>query len=65
MTGAELRNKTVEDLKAQLHELLRDAFFYRTQKATRNLTQTHLLKQGRRDIARIKTVLKEKVSENG
>jgi len=63
MTMTELREKTVEELQAQLHELLRDALTYRTQQATSQLTQTHLLKQGRRDIARIKTVLTEKTED--
>lgn len=63
MKVAELREKSVGELQKQLHELLRDAFTYRTQQATGQLTQTHLLKQGKRDIARIKTVLTEKAGE--
>ena len=63
MKVAELREKSVEELQTQLHELLRDAFTYRTQQATGQLAQTHLLKQGKRDIARIKTVLTEKAGK--
>ncbi len=63
MKIAELRGKTVEELQGQLHELLRDAFTYRTQQAMSQLTQTHLLKQGKRNIARIKTVLTEKAGK--
>ncbi|WOG27475.1 MULTISPECIES: 50S ribosomal protein L29 [unclassified Endozoicomonas] len=60
MKAAELREKTVEQLNEELVTLLRDQFNYRMQKATGQLSQTHLLKQTRRDIARIKTALNEK-----
>ncbi|WP_062268075.1 50S ribosomal protein L29 [Endozoicomonas arenosclerae] len=60
MKAAELREKTVEQLNEELITLLRDQFNYRMQKATGQLSQTHLLKQTRRDIARIKTALNEK-----
>ncbi|KEQ14000.1 50S ribosomal protein L29 [Endozoicomonas numazuensis] len=60
MKAAELREKTVEQLNEELVTLLRDQFNFRMQKATGQLSQTHLLKQTRRDIARIKTALNEK-----
>ena len=60
MIAAELREKTVEQLNEELINLLREQFNYRMQKATGQLNQTHLMKQTRRDIARIKTVLNEK-----
>lgn len=60
MNAAELREKSVEQLNEELIVLLRDQFNYRMQKATGQLSQTHLLKQTKRDIARIKTVLNEK-----
>ena len=50
----------VEELKEQLTNLLRDQFNLRMQKGTGQLTQTHLLKQVRRDIARVNTLLNEK-----
>ena len=42
---------------------LREQFNLRMQKATGQLSQTHLLKQVRRDIARVKTVLNEKAGD--
>ncbi|MCM2973648.1 MULTISPECIES: 50S ribosomal protein L29 [Larsenimonas] len=60
MKAQELREKSVEALKDQLLELLREQFNLRMQKNTGQLTQVHLLKQVRRDIARVKTTLNEK-----
>ncbi|MGY0219878.1 50S ribosomal protein L29 [Endozoicomonadaceae bacterium StTr2] len=60
MNAAELREKSVEELNEQLLTLLRDQFNFRMQKATGQLSQTHLLKQTKRDIARVKTLLGEK-----
>lgn len=60
MNAKDLREKSVDELKTNLLELLRDQFKYRMQKATGQLTQTHLLKQVRKDIARVKTVLTQK-----
>jgi large subunit ribosomal protein L29 len=60
MNAIDLREKSVDELNNTLLELLRDQFKYRMQKATGQLTQTHLLKQVRKDIARVKTVLTQK-----
>ena len=60
MKAAELREKSVEQLNEELLSLLRDQFNYRMQKATGQLGQSHLLKQVKCDIARIKTILNEK-----
>lgn len=63
MKANELREKTVEQLNEQLLGLLRDQFNLRMQKATGQLNQSHLLRQVRRDIARVKTVLNQKAGE--
>ncbi|WP_263322471.1 50S ribosomal protein L29 [Endozoicomonas sp. Mp262] len=63
MKAAQLREKTVEELNEELLSLLRDQFNYRMQKATGQLSQSHLLKQVKRDIARIKTVLIDKAGK--
>ena len=63
MNAAELREKSVEELGTQLLDLLRDQFNFRMQKTTGQLKQTHLLKQIRRDIARVKSVLTEKAGK--
>ncbi|MDX9685936.1 MULTISPECIES: 50S ribosomal protein L29 [Halopseudomonas] len=60
MKATELREKSAEQLNEQLLTLLRDQFNLRMQKATGQLGQSHLLKQTKRDIARVKTVLNEK-----
>ena len=60
MKATELRDKSAEDLNAELNKLLESQFKLRMQQATGQLGQTHLLKQTRRDIARVKTVLREK-----
>jgi large subunit ribosomal protein L29 len=60
MSALELRDKSVEDLNAQLLQLLEDQFKLRMQKSTGQLAQTHLLKKTRQEIARVKTVLQEK-----
>ena len=63
MKAQDLREKTVEELNAELKDLLADQFKYRMQKATGQLGQTHLLKEVRRDIARVKTVMNQKAGE--
>ena len=60
MKASELKVKSVEELNAELLGLLREQFNLRMQSATGQLAQTHLLKQVRRDIARVKTILTEK-----
>ncbi len=50
---AELRALSEEALQEKVHELLRDIFKYRSQKALGELKQTHLLRQDRRNIAKI------------
>ncbi len=63
MKAQELREKSVEELNNELIEQLKEQFKLRMQASTGQLTQTHLLKQTRRDIARIKTVLSQKAGE--
>ena len=60
MKAIELREKSVDELNAQLLQLLEEQFKLRMQESTGQLAQTHLLKQTRQEIARIKTVLQEK-----
>jgi large subunit ribosomal protein L29 len=60
MKAKEMQEKSVAELQATLIELLREQFTLRMQKATGQLTQTHLLSQVRRNIARVKTVLNDK-----
>ncbi|TQV87894.1 50S ribosomal protein L29 [Aliikangiella coralliicola] len=60
MNASELRDKSVEELQNELLELRKEQFNLRMQKATGQSNQTHTLKNVRRDIARVKTVLNQK-----
>ena len=60
MKANELRDKSVEELHAQLRDLYKDQFNNRMQSVTGQLGQVHLLKAVRRDIARVKTIIAEK-----
>jgi len=57
----ELRAKDQAQLSKELEELLRAQFSLRMQKATQQLTNSSQLKRVRRDIARVRTILNEKV----
>lgn len=63
MNASELRGKSEDELKSELLSQLEEQFKLRMQKNTGQLNQGHLLKQNRRDIARIKTVLREKAGK--
>ncbi|MGD9152587.1 MAG: 50S ribosomal protein L29 [Gammaproteobacteria bacterium] len=60
MKSSELRAMTVAELEKELHELLREQFNLRMQKGSGQLTRTHLLKNVRLNIARVKTIITEK-----
>ena len=57
--ASDLRAKTAPDLRRDLLDLLREQFNLRMQKGTGQLAQTHRMKEVRREIARIKTVMNE------
>ena len=59
MKANELRAKSGDDLKKELSELLKAQFGLRMQHATQQLTNTSQIKKVRRDIARVRTVLKQ------
>jgi len=60
MKPSELRAKDATELSKELEDLLRAQFSLRMQKATQQLTNNSQLKKVRRDIARARTVLREK-----
>jgi large subunit ribosomal protein L29 len=62
MNAKELREKSVEELEKELVTLRETQFNERMKKAVSQEEHTHLFKQVRRDIARVKTVLNEKKS---
>ena len=63
MNAAELREKTLAELNEELLRLRREQFNLRMQRASEQLPQTHLLRETRRDIARVNTVMQEKARE--
>ena len=63
MKASELRQKSVDKLKQELLALLREQFNLRMQKATNQTTKSHLFRQARRNIARVKMVLGEKAKQ--
>lgn len=60
MKAIELKKKSVKELNDELVALYREGFNLRTQKSVGQSTQTHHFKRVKKDIARIKTVLREK-----
>ena len=63
MKASELRAKSGDDLQKELNELLRAQFGLRMQHATQQLANTSQIKKVRRDIARARTILKEKAAK--
>jgi large subunit ribosomal protein L29 len=60
MKTNELRAKDEKQLSEELSNLLKAQFSLRMQKATQQLTNTSQLKNTKRDIARVRTILAEK-----
>jgi large subunit ribosomal protein L29 len=58
------RGLSPDQLKDKLLELKKEQFNLRFQKATGQLENLARVRQVRRDIARIKTVLREKLGQN-
>lgn len=59
MKGSELHGMSRDELLQKLDELYQEAFNLRFQMATRQLADTSRVRQVRRDIARVKTALRE------
>ena len=60
MKAKEIRGLSVEDLNAKLNELKKDLFMLRMQHATNQLDNPMKLAAVKKDIARIKTIIREK-----
>lgn len=60
MNVQDLRAKSDEDLRKELYELNREAFNLRMQKGMGQLSRPSQVKTVRRDIARLKTILRER-----
>ena len=56
----EIRGLSVEDLQEKLNELKKDLFMLRMQHATNQLDNPMQIAAVKKDIARIKTIIREK-----
>ena len=63
MKATELREKSVAELNKELLELTREGFNLRMQRGTGQLSRPHQMKEVRRNIARVKTILNEKAGK--
>ena len=63
MKPSELRAKTPDELNKELNELLKAQFGLRMQLATQQLSNTSQKRKLRKDIARVRTVLREKAGK--
>lgn len=63
MKTSELRGKQRDELQKELEALLRAQFGLRMQLATQQLSNTSQLKKVRRDIARVRTIMKERAAK--
>ena len=60
MKASELRGKSQTELREALEVLLKEQFNLRMQRGTGQFSRPHLMKDVRRNIARVKTVITEK-----
>ena len=60
MKANEIRKMTTAELEGKLAELKKDLFFLRMQHATNHLDNPQKLVETKRDIARVKTMIREK-----
>ena len=63
MKTNELRAKSGDDLQKELSELLKAQFGLRMQHATQQLSNTSQIRKVRRDIARARTIIREKAAK--
>ena len=60
MKASELRTKSLDELNKELLDLLKAQFGLRMQLATQQLSNTSQMGKVRRDIARVRTLIREK-----
>jgi large subunit ribosomal protein L29 len=63
MNTEEVRKKTLDQLKIELENLYKESFNLRFQKSSGQLENTSRISKVRKLIARIKTVIQEKLKE--
>mgnify|MGYP003477427432 FL=1 len=64
MKAKQVHEMTDKELQAKLNELKSELFFLRFKNATNQLTNPMVLVETRRDIARIKTVIRQRELAN-
>lgn len=64
MKASELRAKSVDELNVELLDLLKAQFGLRMQIATQQLSNTSQMSKVRRDIARVRTLIREKAVQS-
>ena len=62
MKAKEIRNLSVEELNKKLEDLKKDLFMLRMQHATNQLDNPLQLAAVKKDIARVKTIIREKTN---
>ena len=62
MKAKELKNLSVEELNKKLEGLKKDLFMLRMQHATNQLDNPMQLANVKKDIARVKTIIREKTN---
>ena len=65
MISTEFKDASPEELEEKIGDLSKELFELRMQKSTGQLGQTHLIKQVKRNIARIKTLKVEGKKKRG
>ena len=60
MTAEDLRSKSIDQLREDLAKLKKEQFNLRFQTATGQMENTARVRQVRRDIARVMTIMREK-----
>ncbi len=67
MTAAEIREMTDDEIRGRVAELQEELFRLRFRSATQQLESTALLTSLRRDVARLKTILRQRelAQQNG
>jgi large subunit ribosomal protein L29 len=60
MKATELGEKNQAELRETLNDLLKEQFNLRMQRGTGQFSRPHLMKDVRRNIARVKTVMNQK-----
>ena len=65
MNTNDLRKMSIPELRKELTNVLREQFNMRVQKASGQTIRPHLVKTARKEVARIKTIMREKEENKG